>query len=340
MKKLIGMLAASSMFMLAACSDDESSSPAAPVDSGSSALVTPEFCQANGLVYTVEPTTGVGICTMAALSSSSFDPNGGMLAASSSSLNALPAESSSSVAAPVASSSSVAPAPASSTPAPASSPAGGDEPEVDDGIFKIGLWDGSTGTNQVPTGNKNGGYWYSYTDKGNKGASTLEWDATAAVGSTYSDDDLSPIIAECKGLCAKFNLVAGNNEDCAPYVAVAFNYAKSDKTAADATASKGICVTYKSSMDIEVDMGLGSKDESYGYNLPAYILTASASAKTVDITWSEFKQQWEGAKDLTGPEAATMLAAIKFQVKGSAVGEDEGEGTFLISKVGAPGQCD
>ena len=336
MKKLIGLLATSSMFMLAACSDDESSSPAAPVDSGSSAL-TQEFCQTMSMVLYTDPTTGATACVPSVASSSDM---GGVPALSSSSLDALPSVSSSSEAAPVAaSSSSVAPAPASSTPAPASSAPANDEP-ADDGLFKIGLWDGSTGSNQVPTGNSNGGYWYSYTDTGNSGASTLEWDATAAVGSSYSDDDLSPVIAECGGLCAKFNLVAGSNTDCAPYVAVAFNYAKSDKTAANATSSKGICVTYKSSMKIEVDMGLGSKDESYGYNLPAYVLDPATSLTTVDIAWSEFKQQWDGAKALTGPEAAEMLAAIKFQVKGAETGEDAGEGTFLITKVGAPGQCD
>jgi hypothetical protein len=337
MKKLIGLLATSSLVMLAACSDDESSSPAAPVDSGSSTLVTPELCQSMSMVFYTDPTTGVSACISPVQSSSDMN---GTLGQSSSSLDALPALSSSSDAAPVAaSSSSLAPAPASSSPAPTSSAPAADDTPADDGLFKIGLWDGSKGTNQVPTGNKDGGYWYSYTDKGNKGASTLEWNATAAVGSTYSDDDLSPIIAECGGLCGKFNLVAGSNEDCAPYVAVAFNYGKTDKTAADATSSKGICVTYKSTMAIEVDMGLGSKDESYGYNLPAYVLDPATSETTVDIAWSEFKQQWDGAKALTGPEAAAMLAAIKFQVKGSAVGEDDGEGTFLISKVGAPGQC-
>ena len=123
-------------------------------------------------------------------------------------------------------------------------------------------------------------------------------------------------------------------------MAVAFNYAKTDKTAADATSSKGLCVTYKSTMAIEVDLGLGSKDGTYGYNLPAIVLPKSTTLNTVNAKWAEFKQQWEGAKDLTGPEAAAMLAAVKFQIKGSEVGVDEGTGTFLITKVGGWGLCE
>jgi len=355
MKKLFGLLVIGSVGLFIACTSDESDNPYAGSTMG--------FCT-NGTVQKLDPQTfqplynadGSPMCTVPATSAASsadmatssdpgFVPTSAGVSSSSAAFG--PA---SSVTPVVASSSSVAPVtPASSSsavPAATSSsskkvtPASSATPAADDGIFKLGLWDGSEGKNQVPTGNDDGGYWYSYTDSGNKGSSTLEWDTDAAVGSSYSDDDLSPVIKACGGLCGKFDLVAGNNEDCAPYVAVAFNYAKSDKTIADATASKGVCITYKSTMPIEVDLGMGSKDATYGYNNPAYILPKTASLSTVDISWSEFEQQWEGNKAITGPAAAAILAAIKLQVKGSEVGEDEGEGTFLITKFGAYGQCD
>lgn len=347
MKKLFGLMVAGSICMFSACSSDD--------DGVNVPQQAQSNCAAFGYVDVIDPATGLVTCGLPAassagalvgVSSSSVDasiPGMTQVVGSSSSAPAMAQVSSSSVAAVVdAASSSSAPAaatPASSaaTTTPTVTPV---VEEEDDGLFKIGLWDGSTGGNQVPTGNKAGGYWYSYTDSGNKGASTLEWSAEAAVGSDYAADDLSPIIKECGGLCGKFNLVAGSNTECAPYVAVAFNYAKSDKTIADATASKGVCITYKSTMPIEVDLGMGSKDATYGYNNPAYILPKTASLSTVDISWSEFEQQWEGDKAITGPAAAAILAAIKLQVKGSEVGEDEGEGTFLITKFGAYGQCD
>jgi len=364
MKKLIGLLACGSLCMFAACSSGDDDNSITPIANNSTSnnngTPTKESCEAMGMALNFDQASGQLYCGPATqssadmqtgLSSSSFDPYGTsqtpttqpgitpVAQSSSSVLNIVPSTTVSSSSAPAATTTTPTTTTPTTTTPTTTTPTTTTPADEDDGLFKLGLWDGSKGTNQVPTGNKDGGYWYSYTDSGNKGASTLECDATAVPGSTYSDDDLSPIITECGGLCGKFDLVAGANEDCAPYVAVAFNYGKTDKTAADATSSKGICVTYKSTMAIEVDMGLGSKDGTYGYNLPAIVLPKSSTLTTVDAKWSEFQQQWEGAKDLTGPEAAEMLAAIKFQIKGSAVGEDEGTGTFLITQVGGWGQC-
>ena len=331
MKKLIGLLATSSLFMLAACSGDEGSTPTHPVSG-----ITPEFCQANNLTYTLLP-SGEGICVApTTLSSSSFDPNAGLLPASSS--DALPAVSSSSVAGPVeVSSSSVAPAsstpaPASSTPAPASSAPAADE---GDGTFKLGLWDGTAGDAQVPTGNKTGGYWYSYTDKGDKGLSTLTWDAA---DDGTSADGLVPVITECGGLCGSFDLLVGSNP-YKPYVGVGFNYSKSANEVADATASKGVCVTYTSDIDIILEMGLGAQDSKIGYANPFVTLPAATAATTKDFTWSEFEQPtWaSAAQTVTNPQQA--LASLKFKFAGAQDSTDGGSGKFKIMKVGAPGQC-
>lgn len=352
MKKLFGLLVIGAVGTFIACSSDDSdSNPYSATGNGNQT-----FCPA-GTVSSLDA-AGNTFCSPIGSSSSdaavaptsAADPassNGGFVPTSAadpassatpaSSADVLPAVSSSSVAvAPAVSSSSAAtPAtPASSaTPTPKSSAVA--EPEV----MAFGLWDGAEGGNQVPTGSKKGGYWYSYTDKDNKGESTLDWNSEVAVGSTYSDDDLSPVIKDCGGLCGKFNLVAGGNEDCGPYVAVAFDISDG-KTGSDMTSSKGICITYTSTVPVEVDLGLGSKDGTYGYNIPAYILPKAASATTVDIGWSEFEQQWKSEKEIDGPTAASMLVAIKIQFKGSEVGEDAGEGSFLISKFGAAGQCE
>lgn len=354
MKKLFGLLVIGTVGMFIACSSDDSDSN--PYKGA--AAVTPAECTSMGMVYNVDPTTGTPFCTQPAANATSssdaavtptsaadpassdgaFTP--GPVATSSSDVVA-PAASSSSVAATpaVSSSSAATPAtPASSaetTPATPASSAAEDPAPATDGFS---LWDGAKGSNQVSTGNKKGGYWYTYTDKSNKGESTLEWDTDAEVGSTYSDDDLTPVIKACGGLCGKFNLVAGGNTDCAPYVAVAFDIGNG-KAGEDLTAAGGICVTYTSTMPIEVDLGLGSKDADYGYNIPGYILKVSAAAKTVDIAWDDFVQQWSSDDEISGEEAAAMLVTLKFQVKGEAVEEDGGDGTFLISKVGPLGSC-
>ena len=332
MKKRIGLLAASSLVMLAACSDDESSSPAAPVDSGSSTQVTAESCLAQNKVLYTDPATGVASCVDAAPAglSSSSDANGSTLptsaqpdAASSSSAPA-PAVSSSSVA-PVTETSSSAAAPTSTTP-PANE---------SDGKWHLGLWDGTADAAQVPTGNETGGYWYSYTDKNDNGLSTLTWDAA---DDGTSEEGLVPVIKECHGLCGSFNLLAGTNK-YKPYVGVGFNYSRSANEVADATPSRGVCVTYTSDIEIILEMGLGSKDSQIGYANPFVTLPAATSPKTMDFSWSEFQQPtWTETKNIvSNPEKA--LASLKFKFAGEQDSTDGGAGKFTIMKVGAPDEC-
>ena len=204
--------------------------------------------------------------------------------------------------------------------------------EVDDGKFKLALWDGTAGDKQVPTGNKTGGYWYMYDDSGDKGKSTLTW------GAATEDDDVSPVIDECGGLCGDFDLVVGSNQ-YKPYVGVGFNYAKAATTTADASAINGICVVYQSTIPILLEMGLGSLDSKIGYANPFVTLPASVAAKTVNYLWSAFEQpDWTAAKNIVdNPQKA--IASFKFKFSGEEDGEDGGSGSFNIMKVGPYNGC-
>ncbi|MBO4712323.1 MAG: hypothetical protein J5615_00320 [Fibrobacter sp.] len=331
MKKIFGLLATSSILMLAACSDDESNS----VAPNSASSVTAETCAAVNMVLTTDPVSGVAYCASPALtqSSSSADLNGGLLPGSSqpdptlsSSSTPVATVSSSSVAPTTPSSSSVAPAPTSTTP-PAE--------DESDGTWHLALWDGTAGDPQVPTGNKSGGYWYSYTDSGDKGLSTLVWDAE---DDGTSADGLVPVIKECQGLCGSFDLLVGSNP-YKPYVGIGFNYSKSANEVADATASKGVCVTYTSDIAIILEMGLGAQDSKIGYANPFVTLPAATSPSTKDYNWSDFEQPtWaSAAQTVTNPQQA--LASLKFKFAGAKDSVDGGSGKFKIMKVGAPGQC-
>ena len=328
MKKLIGLLATSSLVMLAACSDDESSSPAAPVTSDSSAMLTPEFCQSINMVLYTDPATGVAACVMPVQSSSDM---GGLPALSSSSMDAPPAVSSSSEnVAPVAvSSSSVAPAPASSTPAPASSAPANDEP-ADDGLFKLGLWNGTAGDVQVPTGNTAGGWWYSYADDL---GSAITWKAELG-----ADNDMSPVIEACGGVCGDFVIGAGDpDENIYPYLGIAFGYGKTNAVG-DATTSKGICVTYSYSGDatFAIELGMTQTQETKLSNALPMVELPAGTKKTLEFTWSEFEQPSWATTTMTGANAAKQLSSIKFKFADVTGGES---GSFTIFKVGAPGQC-
>lgn len=346
MKKLFGLLVIGAVGMFIACSSDDSDSPSNP---GNYAL-TPADCQSRGMAFNVDPTTGVAFCeTLAPVAASSSDaagvPNsadnaassaGGFtptpVAASSSSLNAVPVASSSSVAAvvPVASSSSVA-APASSASDPVTPKSSAVVEDADDGTFKLGLWDGTAGAGQVPTGNKKGGYWYSYDDAANGGESSITWCSEA--GSTYSDKDLAPVIKENKGLCGTVELLVGTNE-WKPYVAVAFSYGDKASLTADATAAKGVCISYESDIPMKLSLGVAKSlngEEPY--------VDLKAGTKTVEFAWAEFAPPSWSESEIDGPVAAKTLSNITIKFEGDTDGEDGEGGSFLIKKVGAIGDC-
>ncbi len=352
MKKLIGLLASGSLCMFAACSsgdDDNTIVPQQSWQQGNNNQVTPEFCQTSvpGSVFQYNSQTGAPECVFPTSSadqgiSSPSDPFGqqGVNSSGGQGGGIIPIAASSSSVAPVTVVSSSSVAPATTTPSsssvkqttPTTTPTTPAEDEGD-GKWHLSLWDGTAGDPQVPTGNKTGGYWYSYTDSGDKGKSTLTWNAA---DDGTSADGLVPVIKECLGLCGTFDLVVGTNP-YKPYVGIGFNYSKSATEAADATSSRGICVTYKSDIAIILEMGLGSKDKTIGYANPFVTLPAAAAAKTIDFSWSEFEQPDWAETTVANPEKT--LVSLKFKFAGTEDGEDGGSGSFNIMKVGAPGEC-
>lgn len=339
MKKLIGLAIVGSVAAMVACSSDDSASTAP--NTGCPAGTEPQYDMATGALLGCNPAGAASSSDMAlagsssdaAVAASSSSQTGlTPIAASSSSDAALVAASSSSVVAAPASSSVAAPA---SSSAPASSAAKTTTPDTPAaGTPALGLWDAADGTSQVPTGDKKGGYWYDYNDEGSKGASTLTWQGT--VGSEYSDTDLAPVVKECGGLCAEFSLVKGGN-DWDPFVGFGFDMTDGGETVVDATSSQGICVTYTSTHDLILMIGLSKADEDkIGSNNPAVILKASSTAKTVNAKWSEFDVQWATSDPtIEGPAAAKKMKGIKFQVKD----ETGTTGSFKITQVGGYDLC-
>ena len=353
MKKLIGLLATGSLCMFAACSSGDDDNSITPPNSwnnnnGNGTQVTAETCQAAGKVLSVDPVTSTLYCadpaqpspgTQTGVSSSSVDQPGTGITPQPGITPTTQASSSSIATTPtVVSSSSVPSSPSATTPTttPKSSPSTQTPPaDESDGKWHLALWDGTAGDPQVPTGNKTGGYWYSYTDSGDKGQSVLVWDAE---DDGTSADGLFPVIKECQGLCGSFDLLVGSNP-YKPYVGIGFNYSKSANEVADATASKGVCVTYTSDIAIILEMGLGAQDSKIGYANPFVTLPAATSPSTKDYNWSDFEQPtWaSAAQTVTNPQQA--LASLKFKFAGAKDSVDGGSGKFKIMKVGAPGQC-
>ena len=185
-------------------------------------------------------------------------------------------------------------------------------------------WFGYSGSAQINTGYDNGtetsGYWFTYSDDVDGGMSTIIW--PVALGNEYNPEAKDPVIEYCGGLCGKAHLDQGSLTYM-PYVGVGFNLGGEsvdggDATIVDASAMGGVCITYTSSVQPTLEMGLGNEmDAAIGFANPAVALPKSSSGITKFIPWSSFKQPswYTGKITLTGEEAAKRLANLKFKMQ-------------------------
>ena len=192
-----------------------------------------------------------------------------------------------------------------------------------DGVFD--LWLGSDGSPQVMTGLDNGtetaGYWFSYDDSGDKGASKVVWGGT--VGNEYSETALDGVVLECGGVCGDAVLAKGELT-YNPFVGIGFNIvgetSKTDPTPVPGNASSwgGVCITYASDAAPSLELGLGDEvDQSIGYANPAAALPKSAAGTTKTLSWSDFKQPswYKGDTKIAGDAASKQLVAVKFKIQ-------------------------
>ena len=199
---------------------------------------------------------------------------------------------------------------------------------------------------QVQTGLNTewGGFWFTYGDDGDGGASMVHWDMPLNPEYPYT---LDPIIYECKGICGtamlnKWNLTY------TPFVGLAFSVvgqlSEKDWTlvTGDASSWGGLCVTYTSDTDISLELGLGEVTDSIiNYANPAVPLPASKTSNRMVFSWSDFKQpsSYNGAVKFDGVTAAKQLATVKFKIQA-----EDGDYRFNICAVGpkdgtCPEQC-
>ena len=266
-------------------------------------------------------------------SSSSMDPFAGQLPVSSSDMMPVLVSSSSdmpllSSSAPIAQppSSAVVASSSSAKVTPKSSAA------ADDGVFSLTLWDGAEGKAQVQTGNKDGGWWYSYADKL---GSEITWEAELG-----DEGDMKPVIEACGGICGSYVIGEGDpDNNVYPYLGFAFGYGKNASATGDATAMKGICVTYTYSgtATFAIELGLTSAQETKLNSALPMVSLPKGTKVTEDFAWADFEQPNWATTTMTGTNAAKQLSSIKFKFADITGGES---GKFKIFKVGPKGSCE
>lgn len=201
-------------------------------------------------------------------------------------------------------------------------------------VSALTTWSGPNGDYRVDTGLDDGsdesGYWYTYADDANGGSSAITW--PVPTGNGYDDNALDPIIDNCGGLCGNVSLGAGYDY---PFAGLGFNLTGPDQTGADVTSWGGVCITYSASVAPILEVAPEDEATVTEYNNYMSKLKVAASKTTVNLAWSDFKQ--ESGWGVTVPQASYlgMVAAVKVKFSGKA----GTSGDFNIMEVGENGKC-
>lgn len=211
-------------------------------------------------------------------------------------------------------------------------------------------WNGADeyANDQVQTGLGNetetSGFWFSYGDVGDGGASRIYWEVEP---SPEPPNVLEPVVLECKGICGTAQLRKGILT-YTPFIGLGFSvvgqisYEDFSYATGDASSWGGLCVTYTSDADIQLELGLGEvTDSTINYANPAVNLPASKTSNRMVFSWSDFKQpsSYDGTVKIEGEAAAKQLAMVKFKIQA-----EDGDYRFNICAVGpkdgtCPEQC-
>ena len=203
------------------------------------------------------------------------------------------------------------------------------------------LWNGSkkeypVNTGFDPDGEHMAGYWYSYDDNQDGGISKIEWPEVCTEYDFYDDICLDAMLDYCKGICGKMYINRGPAYEAV--LGVAFNVAGFENPdtdvipmTADISDWGGICVTFKSELNLFMRLGVDSLTE---------VIIELGKTKELEekcFTWDDFDEDAEDPQ-MPAKEAAKKVRNIKF-------GKRSGEsmiGTFTIAAIGkysANGAC-
>lgn len=201
-------------------------------------------------------------------------------------------------------------------------------------VSALTTWSGPNGDYRVDTGLDDGsdesGYWYTYADDANGGSSAITW--PVPTGNEYDDNALDPIIDNCGGLCGNVSLGAGYDY---PFAGLGFNLTGPDQTGADVTSWGGVCITYSASVAPILEVAPENEATVTKYNNYMSKLKVAASKTTVNLAWSDFKQESGWGETVPQASYLGMVAAVKVKFSGKA----GTSGDFNIMEVGENGQC-
>jgi len=191
---------------------------------------------------------------------------------------------------------------------------------------------GSVGSGQILQldGTTDGGWWYSYNDSSNGGASTVSWGNGSG---EFSDKiDLNGMID------VTFNNGAGY---AYPFTGIGFNWISDDAGGEGpytVSAVTGYCATYAGTGATVLEMKWDGL--TYGYSTYQVTMAKTTGSVTKDMLFSTFKRpyaekDYPAGASIALAQAQTLTSGVQFGFKGAAGTTEE----LKLYAFGTAGSC-
>ena len=186
----------------------------------------------------------------------------------------------------------------------------------------------------------NAGWWYAYAGDTENGQTisfepiTKNDDGTYKLIMTDEDGDIIPNgNLEYGGLHVTMS-AAGGSSSTPAIAGLGFDWHK-DKSAMDISSHPGYCISYRWNGTQPLQMELSWDEEVNGYDTWYALLPTTSGMKTLNVAWSDFKQDGWDKKPIT--IATEKSVGLKIRLKNSAA--DEVKGTFTLIELGWKDEC-
>lgn len=195
------------------------------------------------------------------------------------------------------------------------------------------LWCGLTDIEgRVETGSEeeSAGYWYAYTDASDDGTSSMSY--PPEVEENAYGNFFGPLTEAYGGIKATVTLGAGYDY---PYAGLAFNVVSDSQEGGDISGWDGICLVYKSTLPLAIELGVEDEANVTGYNNYKASLPKETFMAVYDVGWDKFKQESGWGETADRDYVLEHVSTIRLKFSGTA----GTTGDFLIQSIGRHGKC-
>lgn len=203
-----------------------------------------------------------------------------------------------------------------------------------DSVYSNFIWSGidADATGRVETGSPDStsGWWYNFSDDDDGGTSRIIFPADMEI---YQDGPQFEYLVEAYG-GIKASVELGEGYEF-PYAGFGFNIWSEKMEGVDISAWGGICLSYESTLDFNIELLPEDEENLTGQNNYKAKVAKAATMTTIDFSWEKFKQSsgWGKEADKDSVLAKTAAVRLKFEAVAGTKGD------FLIKRVGSFGMC-